>query len=77
VFLEIQQLLSAEDSPMPPVKKKYVPSVAEIIGQGDDAPVDRSEGHLREPIACIEDPAVAARHRHLPCSYIFLDGQRS
>jgi hypothetical protein len=62
MFLEIQQLLSAKNSPMSAVKKKDVPLVVEIIGQGDDASFDRTEGQLREVVACIENFAIAACH---------------
>jgi hypothetical protein len=60
IALKVQQLLSAEDSPVPPVKEQYVPSLPEILRQSYHAAADRAEFQGRKIIAGIEDRAVAA-----------------
>jgi hypothetical protein len=60
--LEIQQLLTAEDSPVAAVKKEDVPSFSEMARQGDKIALDSIEAQLREFIPGVEDVAVPARH---------------
>jgi hypothetical protein len=70
--LKIQQLLSAEDSPVSPVEKQDIPSFPKIPRKSDRTAFDRIEFYFREMITCIKELAINARHFILPSRLLML-----